>query len=105
MNTASQSKCYSAKVTARTAHQKRGDMSYLDPILSGEAYKKLSSREQKVMFFLLGLDGKKPMTIKQIAKVYECTPYRIQQIANKAMEKMATVVREDREKTFELLNR
>lgn len=50
--------------------------------------KNLTDREKGVLVYRFGLDGKKPLTLEEVGKIYGVTRERIRQLEAKAMRKI-----------------
>ncbi len=67
--------------------------SYADTVFKNKAIKDwlllLTPREQDVMRKYYGLDGKEPMTFREISEIYHCTTEYIRSIRNKAIKRIS----------------
>jgi len=48
----------------------------------------LSDKEREILEFRFGLEGKNPMSLKEIGELYNLTKERIRQIEKKALERL-----------------
>lgn len=62
----------------------------------------LSEKERNIIEMRFGLNGKKPMSLKEIGEVYGLTKERIRQIEKRALERLRTV---SEEKDLEVFSR